>query len=556
MCILVAGVISAALAASSSNTAAQTEADSAFGPRVPESGTRIVAQPVLRSADAIRQMAGAKPMRPVARGHIINRPTIPLTEYNGLKLQVGLHPAAQSSASAPPNPESPSAMTTPIVRGVNFNAAVEGENAQDWVPSDSIIAVGKDRVVEVTNSSIDIYAKVTSGTPTHIASFSEDALTGSTDQLGDARVLYDWLWNRWIISVADFSNSIGNGTIAYLCVSTTSDPNGSYYVYPISLAAPVGGFYDFPQMGIDQDALLFTANIFDSNGVFVGPEVYAVPKAYVYNPLGFSVPAFAADASVGTIAPPIVLAADNNYNDFFIAAPVALGQSNILKFTMTRAGRKSPTFAGPVNISVPSYDTPPPNAKQTCSSSVNDLDAIDGRFQNASIQNRGLLWNTHTVTVAGLPTPAWYEIIPSSNSLAQSGTFKKSATSYDFNPSIASAGGNAAVVNWSATDPGNGKNSMILIGGRKATDTSNVMRVNSTPLISTTACMTQNSDESNSFQRWGDYSTVSLDYNVSGSTPACPSGLCPNGYYWIVNQWTQGTTPSNNWATRIARVSN
>jgi hypothetical protein len=275
--------------------------------------------------------------------------------------------------------------------------------------------VGSNQVVQTTNASIDVWSKVTSGVPAHLASFSENSLVGSSDFLGDGRVLYDFAWNRWVILIDDFSHLSNSGlTEFFLAVSKTSNAAGSYFVFPISMnTSPSGLFFDYPQLGMDQDAVLITANWFNGN-TFVSPSAFAIAKERIYNGLGFGFSFGFPGASIGTLAPPIVLAADQNSADFFISAPVGTSQTNIKKFTMTEAGRTGTIFSGPVNIPVSSYCTPPPLAPQTCgaANSSNALDTLDGRFQNRSVQTGAQLWNTHTIALgcgATFPEIRWYE---------------------------------------------------------------------------------------------------------------------------------------------------
>ena len=118
--------------------------------------------------------------------------------------------------------------------------------------------------------------------------------------------------------------------------------------------------YDFPQLGMDQDAVLFTANIFNGNS-FRGADFFAVAKARLYNGLGFSVPVFT--GLVGTLAPPIVR--DQNSSTFLIAAPPS--GTTLSKYTATNTSNPVLTLTGPVSITVPSYSVPP-----SCSSTWND----------------------------------------------------------------------------------------------------------------------------------------------------------------------------------------
>ena len=70
-----------------------------------------------------------------------------------------------------------------------------------------------------------------------------------------------------------------------------ADPTGSFFIYNLNVTFFVNNFFDFPQLGMDQDAVLFTANIFNGN-TFHGADFFAVAKARLYNGLGFSVPVF------------------------------------------------------------------------------------------------------------------------------------------------------------------------------------------------------------------------------------------------------------------------
>jgi hypothetical protein len=323
--------------------------------------------------------------------------------------------------------------------------------------------------------------------------------------------------------IDDFSHLSNSGlTEFFLAVSKTSNAAGSYFVFPISMnTSPSGLFFDYPQLGMDQDAVLITANWFNGN-TFVSPSAFAIAKERIYNGLGFGFSFGFPGASIGTLAPPIVLAADQNSADFFISAPVGTSQTNIKKFTMTEAGRTGTIFSGPVNIPVSSYCTPPPLAPQTCgaANSSNALDTLDGRFQNRSVQTGAQLWNTHTIALgcgATFPEIRWYEFNNSSNTVIQSGNIFLNGTSFDFNPSIGSAG-----------------------------DPSGSMTLNTTPLVTSPACMTQNFDRNFGHQRWGDYSSSSVDSN----------GISPNSIYWIFDEFTAGNSTTNTWATEVARVAN
>src|SRR5207253_2277842 len=123
-------------------------------------------------------------------------------------------------------------------------------------------------------------------------------------------------------------------------------------VLPLAKSVTLATFFDFPQLGMDQDAVLITANIFNGN-TFLGADFFAVAKARLYNGLGFSVPVFT--GLVGTLAPPIVR--DQNASTFLIAAPPE--GTTLSKYRATNTSKTPTTLVGPVNISVPAYTVPP-----------------------------------------------------------------------------------------------------------------------------------------------------------------------------------------------------
>ena len=520
------------------------------GPAIAPSGaiSARAGAPVLRTPANMDSDAKLGPAAPAAAaaaaggaGMFINRPTIPLAEYNSMKSLSNGAKGPRSGAPADPPP--------PVVKGFNFPAAVQGENSVTEFPSDNHLAAGPNQVVEITNASFDVWSKPPSsvnGVALHLKSRSLNTFTGSSDFLGDSRVVYDSLFNRWVITIDDFSNLINSGRPNFfLAVSETPDATGQFLIFPIVFSGP-SLFYDYPQLGIDQDSLLFTANLFSGNTP-AGAAVFAFPKARIYNALPIIAAAvFVVPPADGTIAPPIVLSNDGDPRDIFVSAPVGAGQTQILKFTMTNSSRVFPTLAGPVPITVPGYSTPPPNARQTCTDGNPTLlvDTLDGRFQNASIQNGASLWQVHDVNEV-LPTPLFYQFNINTNTTIQSSDFFRNATSFDFNPTIAADASNRAFVTWTVSDPVLGQDAMVFFGGRLPADALGVMNVQPTPAVISQTCLTQNFDPNFGLQRWGDYSAVSVD-----PSPAAPD------LAWIVNQDILGTPSRNNWGSQIVRIGN
>jgi hypothetical protein len=452
------------------------------------------------------------------------RPTIDMETYLAVKA------AAASAKQTLKEPVGTLAPPKPII---NF-AGVDQKVALGR-PPDTHIAVGLNDVVQVTNSHLDIFSKAGSLEK----SMALDRFFGYfLNDLLDPRVVYDSTLNRWIITAVTRHES---NTVQkfFMAISTTANPIGNYFEYKADLTFSDSSVFDFPQLGMDQGAIIITANIFppEAGGSAAistaTAAMFAVGKDRLYNGLDFSVPVFTnLDA---TLAPPIVL--DQNAKSFLIAAPI-MGTQFKLYTLMNSSGGVGATLSGPVNITVPTYAMPP-DAQQPapCNGTMNTLDTSDGRFINASTQNGNSLWQVHTIADGSFATPKFYEIDTATNTVIQSGFFFASGSSHDFNASIVANSLNDVFVTWSSTDPGAGVNAQVRVSGRRSADPIGVISAG-IPAFTSSACMKGNPTAASGGQRWGDYSAVTID----------PSDILQA---WIVNESIKS---SNTWGSRILKV--
>ncbi|HVA82365.1 MAG TPA: hypothetical protein VNF29_15665 [Candidatus Binataceae bacterium] len=504
------------------------------GPDIAAGGTLSSSGPMQRTSEAITADAALAPSGPVPAAALRVRPTMPQAQYAALKAAANAHTSVSRSMSA--DAASPSA-PAPILTPVNFPGAKEGVIGANEFPSDVDADVSRGQVVQITNSSLWVFNK--SGTI--LAQRSLNALLGTTDFVGDVQVLFDSTWKRWVLTVDDFTNSS-----LWIAISNTYSATSGWIVYRTTggvLASP--DFLDYPHLGMDQDALLLTGNIFDSSDNYLTTVAVAVPKARVYNGLGFSVPIFSL-GQIGTLMPPVQLGAPFYGNfpaDYFA---VAAAGSGVSLYTMTNAST-TPSMSGPVSISNTNFSTPPAAVQPGC---ANTIDTLDGRFQNACYQipptgglTDGLLYCVHTVDSSGFPTPLWYAFDPSTNTVNSSGLFYLSSTSDDFNPAIAADALGDIFVTETATDPTGGLKPMVLFGGALA---GNSVALNTTPAAVSGVCLSGDSNPvGTSPQRWGDYSAARFDPATSiNGTPGSVIG-------WITNQRVAG---ANAWGTKIAKI--
>src|SRR5262249_28246135 len=138
---------------------------------------------------------------------------------------------------------------------------------------------------EVTNNHVacyDSFGNVLQDTPASLFFFYTQQL------FTDPRVVYDTIWNRWVVTEVAFPEN-PTTMIGFVAASQSADCTAGFYVYSVNLPLSANDFYDYPQLGYDQDAILITYNVFNGTPFRYG-EVDFWAKARVYNGLGLSVP--------------------------------------------------------------------------------------------------------------------------------------------------------------------------------------------------------------------------------------------------------------------------
>lgn len=454
---------------------------------------------VVRTPSQMNSDQATAPLAVAPAESVPFRPTIDPAEYNAAKQNAARAPRVASRYSI--IGRSATAPLAPPVFGTSFEGANQTA-AGGLFPPDTHGAVGLNQFVEVTNSLVTVYNKAGA----LLSSRTLNNFFGySVETLFDPRVVYDTTWNRWVITADAFAESTTVQRF-FFAISLTSDANGGFFIYNLNVEFTAGEFFDFPQLGISQDAVIFTANVFPAAGGSFA-ELIAVAKAVLYNGRGFSVPVFR--NLIGTLAPPVVL--DQNATAMLIAAPP--NSSALQLYRLNNASNAfQATLTGPTAIAVPAY-TVPPHAPQPapCTGTANTLDTGDNRFQNASTQLGNFLYQVHDENLVGFATPRFYKIDTTALTVPDTAQFFASGTSHDFNPAIATDPSGNLVVTWTSTDPPAARNADVRFGGKRSTDGLGDTWGGGTALFTSAACITGNFDPNFGTQRWGDYSAVSFD---------------------------------------------
>jgi hypothetical protein len=484
-----------------------------------------------REAAAAREAAAPSP----PGQEIPFRPTKSEAAYKAGKVAAARQRALQSPG---PGIQSPAPLApTPLTGTINFGG-VNSVEAGNFIPPDTHGAVGLNHFVEITNSHLDIYEK--GGSNTRVYSQSLSVFFGDVpiQRLYDPRVIYDHNDKRWIMSALAPIESSPPTTVQrfFFAVSLNDDPTGDYYIYQVSVSNGYGDVWDFPQLGLDRHAVIFTANHFDSLNNFIDARMFAVAKSLLYNGPGQTLTPSVFTGLAGTLSPPLVL--DENPNTYLVAADSfeSAPIREVMLYTLTNSAADSPTLSTPATIPVQAY-TMPANAPQPGTNAT--LDTSDCRFVSAGTQIGNSLFQVHTIAIGGLAKCRFYEFDTVNRKIIQTGTFGRSNTSSDFNATIVANRRKDVFVTWSSTDVSNNVNAEVRYSGRLHTEPLGVIPSPGSWLVGSNTFY--NADTTRVEQRWGDYSAVSLD-------PVDPRGLTA----WIVNERILSTT---NWGSRIGCIS-
>jgi hypothetical protein len=449
-------------------------------------------------------------------------PTVNESAYKDLKARADQDTSRQAASGGAI--ASSTLLAPAITNPINFDG-VDSVTAGNLYPPDTHGAAGPAHFVQITNSHLDIYLKTAPNTLVKSVPLSS-FFTYTAQDLFDVRVIYDAQFGRWIISADAFPETTSLQKF-FFAVSQTSDPTGNFYFNFVNVSDGLGGFWDFPQLGMDQNAIIFTANFFDQADNFVDARMFAVAKSLLYSGQSFSLNLFTGLAA--STAPPLVL--DANPNTFLVAADVA--DTKVTFYTLQNSATSPALITS--TIPVPAYSAPP-NAPQPATTVR--LDSGDSRFVNAGTQVGDSLFQVHTVNVGGFARPRFYEFDTVNRRVRQTGTFARSTTSYDFNASIAANRTKDVFVTWSATDPGSNVNAEVRFSGRRHNDPLNVIPGPGSLLFGSATFYRV--DRLSTVQRWGDYSAVSLDpADLTGATA------------WIVNERILSPT---SWGSRIGQI--
>jgi hypothetical protein len=499
--------------------------------------------PRLYSAEGTRagsaKVRSAEPPRPVTGPEVKHDTSPPLrtippqNEHRGRKEHIE-HPIPVPAGSGTPDPvvQTAAPLAAAPIPGPSFG----GVPVQDSAPPDTNGAVGPNAYVQIVNEQFQVFTK--SGTSLYGPANTSTLWAGfgggcQTNNDGDATVVYDRLAGRWIIQ--QFSVS----TTPYLeciAVSATGDPTGAWHRY--SFGGFGSNFPDYPKLGVWPDAYYVTYNLFSGGLFFVGPEVCAYSRAQMLAGAAATQQCKPVnDTNLGGLLP----------SDVDSATPPPAGAPNYVlafdtnvlerwKFHVDWATPANSTLTGPTTISVAAFDPacggggciPQGGTGQT-------LDSLGDRlmyrlaYRNFGDHESRVV--SHAVTPGNSVGMRWYELRNPNGSpptVFQQGTYAPDSK-FRWMGSAAMDGSGDIALGFSIS----GTSMFPSIGytGRLAGDPLGTMTQGETVLQAGGGSQTGGLD------RWGDYSSMSID----------PSDDCT---FWYTNEYLPANG-SFNWRTRI-----
>jgi hypothetical protein len=328
--------------------------------------------------------------------------------------------------------------------GTSFLGADFGDSG--FVPPDSMGAVGPTQVLVDVNGRLRVFDKSGNQNPGDL-DVSDSTFWASQLPTGveptDPGVEYDRLSGRWIVSAISVQN---NNNLVMLAVSDSSTitDETSFTFFSFPEFSPTGQLADYPQLGVDANAIYIGVNRFGSlSGSFTGTSLYVIQKSSVIGAGPIHVTGFQTVSSPVASGPDSPQPATNmgpGAGTGYVVGPdnLVLNRMDVVK--VNNPGATTPTISTS-SVSLPSTAQP---LSVPAQGAVGGIDALDDRFFEAMV-GRGpggsdTLWTAHNIRVnssgvgaAGGDRDAarWYQVgnLGSTPSLIQSGTLFDTAAS-------------------------------------------------------------------------------------------------------------------------------
>lgn len=431
-------------------------------------------------------------------------------------------------------------LASTLTAGANFKS-IDYTQSQQGVPPDPDITVGHDHIIVGVNTSFQIFDKAGNSLvgPTLFEDFwGANCGTGSSVSMFDPYLDYDEKEGRYILGITAYDPNVNGGDNGYACiaVSKTDSATGQWWLYSFDGNPGTGTdyFFDYPHLGVGQNALYLSANMFGTS--FVRNHVFAYDKFAMYAGQSANSVKINVGSSNFTIQPAKMHGytsggwpTNANEPHYFVDAQYGNNQNRLTVWKMTDPfGTASLTQAGTVTVN--SYSLPV-SQPQLGGSNIqgNDNRLLDVKYWG------GKLYTTHAVGCnPGSGTVnciRWYIIDISSGtpSLIDQGTFASNGEYRSF-PAIAPNACGDMLVGYTKTS--SSIYPSVYVAGRESADPAGQLK-QETLLHAGEAFYTAYDSVP---RRWGDYTGMGID----------PDGVT----FWYVGEYSRNQATAR-WSTWV-----
>ncbi len=437
-----------------------------------------------------------------------------------------------------PDLNAPFGVLTP---GASFKS-IDYTQSQQGVPPDPDIMVGRDHVVVGVNTSFQVFDKSGNslvGPLLYEDFWGANCGTGTGVSMFDPYSAYDEENGRYVLGITAYDPNVNGGDNGYACiaVSQTDSAAGQWYLYSFDGNPGTGTdyFFDYPHLGVGQDALYLGSNMFGAS--FVRNHIFAFQKDAMYAGQSANSVKINIGSANFTLQPAKLKGyltggwpTNANEPHYFVDAQYGNSQTVLTVWAFANPwGTPSLTQAGTVTVN--SYSLPVAQPQLGGS----NIQGNDNRLLDVEYWG-GRLWATHTVGCnPGSGTVnciRWYEINISSGTpvLVQQGTFASNGEYRSF-PDLGVNACGDMLVGYTKTSssiyPG------VYVAGRESGDAAGTLK-SETVVHAGEAYYTAYDSVP---RRWGDYTGMALD----------PDGRT----FWYVGEYSRNQATAR-WSTWVA----
>jgi hypothetical protein len=378
-----------------------------------------------------------------------------------------------------------------------------------WFPPDCTMAVGPQHVLLSVNSSMAVYNKAGGAAVLQrtLTQWFSNVVQGMT--IFDPKALYDQHAGRWVLLAVAVQNNPKN-SLHLLSVSSTANPLGPWRNYRFNAmldgSTATTNWADYPALGVDNQALYVTSNMFAFGGGFQYAKIRVIPKAGPYS--GGTSPYFDfvkmknADNSMAfTVQPCHTFGAPQV--EYLVNSGFPSGNYLTLWHITNPTG--TPTLTRQ-QVTVSPY-TLPPNAEQ--SGGTPPLNTGDVRVLHAVFRGDSL-WTAFTTAhnwggSSNRASIQWSQIRAAVPTVVQQGVFGNANFHYYYPAPCPDNNGNMTLV---FSRSGTAEFASILYTGRRSTDA--LGRLQASALLKAGTAHYAHLDGSGR-NRWGDYNGIAAD---------------------------------------------